>query len=112
MIRVIAREEKCPMKENQNRIKYTKELKQDAVNLVMEQGYSTNEVGRRLGIPQSNVSRWVREYMRDQQDSTQDGISRKELETEVKRLKKENQRLQMEREILKKAAAFFAKESN
>jgi transposase len=39
-------------------------------------------------------------------------MSRNELEAENKRLRKENQRLQMEREILKKAAAFFAKESN
>ena len=39
------------------------------------------------------------------------GVTRSELESEVKRLRKENQRLHMEREILKKAAAFFAKES-
>jgi transposase len=100
------------MNERQDRVKYTKEFKQDAIQLVMEQGYSANEVGRRLGVNQSNVSRWIREYRRDQQDSAEGEIPRKELEAEVKRLKKENQRLQMEREILKKAAAFFAKESN
>jgi transposase len=100
------------MNERQERVKYTKEFKQDAVNLVTEQGYSANEVARRLGVGQSNVSRWVREFRRDQQDAAEGEIPRKELETEVKRLRKENQRLQMEREILKKAAAFFAKESN
>lgn len=100
------------MNESQNRVKYTREFKQDAVNLVIEQGYSAMEAGRRLGINQSNVSRWVREYQRDQQDCAEGEIPRKELEDEVKRLRKENQRLQMEREILKKAAAFFAKESN
>ena len=100
------------MNENEKRVKYTKEFKQDAVNLVTEHGYSTIEVGRRLGIHQSNISRWVREYSRDQQAIAEGGIPRKELEAEIKRLKKENQRLQMEREILKKAAAFFAKESN
>jgi transposase len=100
------------MNEKQEHVKYTKEFKQDAVNLVTEQGYSANEAGRRLGVSQSNVSRWVREFRKEQQDGTEGETPRKELEAEVKRLKKENQRLQMEREILKKAAAFFAKESN
>ena len=99
------------MNEKRNRVKYTKEFKQDAVNLVIEQGYSANEVGRRLGVSQTNVSRWVREYRRDQQDLAEGGITRKEMEAEIRRLRKENQRLQMEREILKKATAFFAKES-
>jgi len=100
------------MSKKQERVKYTKEFKQDAVKLVTEQGYSANEAARRLGVGQSNVSRWVREFRKDQQDGAEGEIPRKELEAEVKRLKKENQRLQMEREILKKAAAFFAKESN
>jgi transposase len=112
MLRVATLEGRCPMNEGQDRVKYTKEFKQDAVKLVLEQGYSANEVGRRLGVNQSNVSRWVREFRRDQQDAAEGEIPRRELEAEVRRLKKENQRLQMEREILKKAAAFFAKESN
>ena len=112
VVRATIKEERCPMQEKDNRVKYTKEFRQDAVNLVIEHGYSANEVGRRLGINQSNVSRWVREYRRDQQDVAEGEIPRKELEVEIRRLKKENQRLQMEREILKKAAAFFAKESN
>jgi transposase len=100
------------MNQKRNRQKFTPEFKHDAVKLVVEQGYSCNEVGRRLGISSSNLSRWVREY-RQQNDPAVDGeMSRNELEAENKRLRKENQRLQMEREILKKAAAFFAKESN
>jgi transposase len=112
MIRATIKEERCPMKKKEERVKYTKEFKQDAINMVIDQGYSANEVGKRLGIGQSNVSRWVREYRADQKDIGEGEIPRKELETEIRRLKKENQRLQMEREILKKAAAFFAKESN
>ncbi len=81
-------------------------------NLVVEQRYSCPEVGRRLGVAASNVSRWVREYRQDQQDLSDNGITRKELEAENRRLKQENKRLEMEREILKKAAAFFAKESS
>jgi transposase len=100
------------MNQKRDRQHYTKEFKKDAVKLVVEQGYSSNEVGRRLGVNQTNVSRWVREY-RQQNDPPVDGAaSRSELEAENKRLLKENQRLQMERDILKKAAAFFAKESN
>jgi len=111
VLRVAFNEERCPMNQKRNRVKYTKEFKQDAVNLVIEQGYSANEVGRRLGVSQTNVSRWVREYRRDQQDLAEGGITRKEMEAEIRRLRKENQRLHMEREILKKATAFFAKES-
>jgi transposase len=98
---------------NQKRIRqhYTKEFKRDAVNLVLEHGYSGNEAARRLGINQTNISRWVREYRQENEPSVKGGATRSELETELKRLRKENQRLQMEREILKKAAAFFAKES-
>ena len=98
------------MNEKRKRPNYTKEFKQDAVKLVVEQRYSCPEAARRLGVAASNVTRWVRQYRQDQQDLSEGGIPRKELETEIRRLKKENKRLEMEREILKKAAAFFAKE--
>jgi len=100
------------MNQRQKRPNYTKEFKQDAIKLVIEQGYSCPEAGRRLGIPTSNVSRWVRLHRQDQQDLSDSGVTRREMEVEIRRLKKENKRLEMEREILKKAAAFFAKESS
>jgi len=100
------------MNQRQNRQHYTQEFKNDAVKLVLEQGYSANEVARRLGVNQTNVSRWVREYHKKNEPPIDGSATRSELEAEVKRLRKENQRLQMEREILKKAAAFFAKEPN
>lgn len=99
------------MTEKKTRPKYTKEFKDDAIKLVINQGYSSTEVGRRLGINSSNVSRWVREYQRDREEIGKSGMTHRELEAEIRELKKENRRLQMEREILKKAAAFFAKES-
>ena len=74
------------MSENK-RPKYTKEFKQDAIKLVVEQRYSCPEVGRRLGVAASNISRWVREYRQDQQDLSDNGITRKELEAENRRLK-------------------------
>ena len=99
------------MNEKRKRPKYTNEFREDAVKLVTVQGYSSNEAGRRLGVSQSNISRWVREYRKDQEDMANGGVTRKELEDKIRRLEKENRRLEMEREILKKAAAFFAKES-
>ena len=94
------------------RQRFTDEFKSDAVNLVIEHGYSCAEVARRLGINPNNVNRWVREH-RDQQEYADRGErSPKEMQAEIRRLRKENKRLQMEREILKKAAAFFAKESD
>jgi transposase len=49
------------MNEKKRRPKYTKKFKEDAVKLVIEKGYSSLEVGRRLGINKSNIYRWVRE---------------------------------------------------
>ena len=100
------------MKPKRDRQNYTKDFRDDAVKLVIEKGYNCSEVGRRLGINHSNVSRWVREYRNSQENTTQGGLSPIEIEAEIRRLRKENKRLLMEREILKKAAAFFAKESS
>ena len=100
------------MNEKRKRPNYTKEFKQDAVKLVLVQRYSCPEVARRLGVAASNVTRWVRLHRQEQEDISENGVTRRDLEAENRRLKKENKRLEMEREILKKAAAFFAKESN
>ena len=99
------------MNEPKTRRRFTQEFKDDAVNLVLEQGYSCAEVGRRLGVRENNINRWVRQYREKNESSSPDGQSREQLEAELKRLRKENKRLEMEREILKKAAAFFANES-
>ena len=112
MLRVTPKKARCQMTGKRKKINYTQEFKLDAVKLVVEQGYSGREAGRRLGVNTSNITRWVREFRQEQAEGADGGGSRKELEAENRRLKKENKRLQMEREILKKAAAFFAKESN
>ena len=54
----------------------------------------------------------MRQYHEEQQDLSEGGVPRKELEAEIRKLKKENKRLEMEREILKNVTAFFAKESS
>ena len=99
------------MNARKTRRRFTKEFKSDAVGLVVEQGYSCAEVGRRLGVSENNVNRWVRQYRDKNESLSTDGLTREQLEVELKRLRKENKRLEMEREILKKAAAFFANES-
>lgn len=89
------------------RRKYTREFKVSAVKLVNEQGYSVPAAARSLGVDPSCVRGWVRAL------SAEAGLAPSgdgALQAELRRLRKENERLLMEREILKKAAAFFAKE--
>lgn len=90
----------------QRRRSFTKEFKEEAVKLITEQGYSYAEAGRNLGVNPNQLSRWRRET---EEDSGDPG-SAVSLQAELKRLRKENKRLKLEREILKKAATFFAKE--
>ncbi len=99
------------MSQNRKRRIFTDDFKNDAVKLVTKQGYNCSEVGRRMGVHPTNVSRWVRQH-RDKLENHAKPDSSVDLALENKRLKKENQRLLMERDILKKAAAFFANESN
>ena len=87
---------------------YTEEFKTIAVNMVLKDGLTRTEVARRLEISSKNVSRWVKEYQENQADET--GGSKTLLKQKILELEKENRRLRMEQEILKKAAAFFAKE--
>jgi len=90
---------------------YTPEFKMDAVRLITEQGYKTSEAARNLGIHPSVLNRWKQQLTSDGQKAFPGKGHLTSEKEELKRLRKENQRLKMEREILKKAAAFFAKES-
>lgn len=89
------------------RRKYTREFKVSAVKLVNEQGYTIADAARSLGVDPNSVRGWIAKY------SSEAGMVPKgdgALAAEIQRLRKENARLTMERDILKKAAAFFAKE--
>ena len=92
------------MKKKRNR--YTKEFKEAAVKLVTEQGYQISEAARNLGVNANLLGRWKSEMAEGQDELG----NKKALQLELSRLRRENKRLQLEREILKKAAAFFAKE--
>ena len=93
------------------RKQYSKEFKLDAVSLVTEQGYTQMEAAKRLDINANMLSRWVRELSdTDGQAFRGNGKLTPEQE-ENKRLRAEIKRLEMERDILKKATVFFAKET-
>jgi transposase len=89
---------------------YTKEFKRDAISLVIEQGYSKTEAAKSLGIHPAVLGRWVREYQDDEGTAFR-GRGKRPPGDELSRLREENKRLKMEKEILKKAAIFFAKET-
>lgn len=83
--------------------RYSEEFKQEAIRLCLIDGRSQNQIAKSLGINQTVLNRWVRE-------SEQAGTpTSKEANEEIKTLREENRRLKLEHEILKKAAAFFAK---
>lgn len=92
------------------RRQYTQEFKDSAVKLVTEQGYKLTEASRSLGINVSVLRRWKNAAEAGEKIEVA-GQPQVDLRVELARLKKENHRLRLEREILKKAAAFFAKES-
>lgn len=94
------------------RKQYTKEFKLDAVRLVSEHGYRASEAARNLGINVSMLRRWIQEAQGDQVQAFPGNGRLTPEQEELRRLRAENRQLKLEREVLKKAAAFFAKESS
>ena len=94
------------------RKKYTREFKEDAVRRVTEQGYNHSEAARNPGIDRGMLGRWVKEAQEDESEAFRGNGKCSMEQEELRRLRAENCRLRMEREILKKTTAFFAKESS
>ncbi len=90
---------------------YSKQFKIDAVKLVTEQGYRVPEAARNLSIHHDLIRRWKKELESDDVQAFPGKGKMTEEKEELLRLRKENKQLRMEKEILKKATAFFAKES-
>ena len=88
---------------------YTKEFKIKACELVIIDGIKPAVVAEKLGINPVMLYRWVDEYRTNGQDAFVGKGHQKPADAELRRLQKENERLRMENEILKKAAAYFAK---
>ena len=90
-----------------HRRKFTDEFKAETVKLIRTSGRTVGSVARELNIGETVVRRWVQQA---EALGSADTLSPDE-QAELKRLRKENQELRMEKEILRKATAFFAKES-
>lgn len=95
----------------QKRRSFTREFKLAAVKKVLEKGLSFTEVARELGIRDTLIHNWRRAFEAD--GSLQSEIlNSPTMDSELRRLREENRQLKIERDILKKATAFFAKEKS
>jgi len=99
-----------PKKQKRARRSFTDEFRAGAVSLVVEKGKTMAQVARDLDLTQSTLGRWVEQARADAGKSTRGTLTTEEKD-ELARLRKEVRELRLEREILKKAAAFFAKEN-
>ena len=88
---------------------YNKDFKLQAARLVTEQGYSLREAAQRLGISAWSIQNWVKKFRQTGELPPED--ESQPAAEQLKQLRNENMRLRMENDILKKAAAYFAKES-
>ncbi len=90
---------------------YSDELKAEAVKMVTRDGLTHAEVARRLGVPKGSIGNWIATFKVDSPAAWPGAPSMADLLAENARLRKELGETKMEREILKKATAYFAKES-
>jgi len=93
------------------RRRYTAEFRAEAVKLVVDQKVGLTEAARRLDLPAKSLANWVRAARAGKPVQRQGAHLVTDLEAENARLRSENARLKMEREILRKAAAYFAKDA-
>jgi transposase len=98
--------------EMETRKQYTKEFKLDAISLVVDQGLTIAEAARSLEIRANMLGRWIKENEADNSGQAFRGNGKPTPDQEeIRRLRIENKQLKLERQILKEAAVFFAKET-
>lgn len=90
---------------------FSREFKLEAVKLVKERGVAAAQAARDLGIHENVLRKWVRDGVADPVHAFPGKGVMKPEQAEIDRLKKENAKLKAERDVLRKAAAYFAKES-
>jgi transposase len=95
----------------QTRRKFSREFKLEAVKMVQERGVAVSQAARDLDLNENMLRRWIKELSEDPQDAFPGLGTMKPEQAEIARLQKEVAKLKTERDILKKAAAYFAKES-
>lgn len=88
--------------------RYPEEFKLEAVKQIVDRGYSVADVATRLDVTTHSLYAWVKKYGPDSKDYH----AKSETQAEIQRLQKELKRVTEERDILKKAAAYFAKQSD
>lgn len=93
-----------------SRKKYTREFKVEAIGLIRDRGVSVGQAARDLSIHENTLRAWLREFEADPEHSFPGHGQMKPEAAEIARLKREVIRLKAERDILKKAAAYFAKD--
>ena len=93
------------------RRKFTREFKLEAVHLIRDRGVSVAQASVDLGVHQSQLRDWAKKFAEDPQYAFPGNGQMKPEQLEIARLKREVIKLKAERDILKKAAAYFAKES-
>jgi transposase len=99
------------MSERKPRRTYTKEFKMEAVRLAESRDSKTADIARNLGVSPNVLNRWAREFHADTQYSFPGHGKMKEPEEELRQLRKELADTKIERDILKKALAFFSRQS-
>jgi transposase len=102
--------EEWTMEQERKRRKFSDEYKAETVRLIQSSGKSIGQLALELGIGETALRRWVEQAEVEAGRGPAGTLKRSERE-ELVELRRENQRLRMEREILKKATAFFAKEN-
>jgi transposase len=90
---------------------FTREFKIEAVKLITEKGYSVAEAARSLGLHETLLRSWKQTFQTEGDQAFPGKGNLPAVEEELRRLRAENKRLLMERDILKKATAFFAREA-
>ena len=93
------------------RKKYPREFKLDAISLVLDQGYTRVEAARNLGVNANMLGRWIKEQAGDDGQAFRGNGKLSPEQAEIRQLREENRRLKMEKDILKKATVFFARET-
>lgn len=94
-----------------SRRRFTREFKQEAVHLVTQRGVSVAQASRDLGLNPNVLRKWVREQRTDPANAFPGEGQQQPEQAELTRLRREVAKLKLERDILKKAAAYFAVES-
>jgi len=88
--------------------RYSAEFKRSAIALIAEQNYTVEQAAESLGVSKDTLKYWLKEHRR--KFGPINAAEETDLRTQLKELQRENERLKLERDILKKAAAYFAKE--